>query len=278
MSVSKLTKIIFIVLVISVFSAFALGMAGRRLAMAAFAIPSAASIGFLIFLVFRRVLHPLLLLTATMKAAGDKGLSEAPPWVPVEAPDDEFGELAACCNRLYAGLYEMAAERKKVLSSFPGPVIGLDRDGRVTELNGAALDIGIPDIRDRSFSSIIPSGRAAGFEAAFKDALGDGQPKTIEFPLKLDGGRVNLFVFSVTPLKRSGSSTEALLIGRDMEECGKLAEELAAVRSEAKDAEDKLNGTIRDLEEFALMAVRREIKMKEIREKLTELRQGRDAK
>lgn len=52
-----------------------------------------------------------------------------------------------------------------------------------------------------------------------------------------------------------------------IEEHTRMTEELRAARLEAEETSGKLQKSIRELEEFALMAVRRELKMREIREK-----------
>ncbi|MFQ5735486.1 MAG: PAS domain-containing protein [Thermodesulfobacteriota bacterium] len=275
MSVRKLTKLCFAVLAVSFLAVLALGFLGHRTGMAVAAAPVGVSLGYLIFLVFRRVLRPVELLTHTMRNLHEKGL--ACPCAPLEAPDGELGELAACCNRLYDGLKEMAAVQDEIFSSMPGPAIRLDREGTVMEINRAAVEHGLRgSLKGKPFTVIVPSsGRAAVKEMLKRACSGEGA--ALETPISLDDGRETLYLLKAVPLRRNGACSGALLLGADIEQSRRLAEELDSVRSEAKGAEEKLNKTIRDLEDFALMAVRREIKMKEIREKLTEFRKGHES-
>jgi hypothetical protein len=143
----------------------------------------------------------------------------------------------------------------------PVPAIELDADGKVVAVNDAAAGRGLP------LSS--KGGRLPGLKGL---TAGDNSSSAIELPVARDDGSTLLLLFKAVPLKKNGVVTGTLLIGRD--DTRMLEMELDAVRSGAKEAEAKLTSTIRDLEEFSLMTVRRERKMKEIREKLTELREG----
>lgn len=51
----------------------------------------------------------------------------------------------------------------------------------------------------------------------------------------------------------------------------KLLDELDSARAQAEETEKKLKRTISELEEFALLAIRRELKMQELRERFVEL-------
>ena len=62
-------------------------------------------------------------------------------------------------------------------------------------------------------------------------------------------------------------------IGRDIEERRKIMSELETARSHAEEATAKLKKTVNDLEEFSLLAVRRELKMQELREMFVRLKE-----
>lgn len=277
MSLNLLLKSSLLVLAASVLSAFALGLSGHIPWLAAFAALYTASFAFLTFLIFRRVLAPLRLLTSTMKGAFERGL--AMPELSTEMPADEFGEIAVCCNRLYAEIEDMTGMQEQIFSSLTEPAVKLDREGNITSLNMAAVAAGLPgSLAGRPFKELLAPDVKTAFQSTFILALGGEPAGSTELPLTLDGGITNLFLFNAVPLRRNGAVTGVMLIGKDMDEQKKLTDELDAIRSEARAAADKLNKTIRELEEFALMAVKREIKMKEIREKLTELREDRGAR
>ena len=165
-------------------------------------------------------------------------------------------------GRLYAELDEIANRCKEMFSSMPVPAIELDASGNIKAINNAALSLGVP--------LSAKGAPLAGLEEVMAGA-GSGD---IDLPVQREDGSTLRLLVAAIPLKKNGSRAGVLLIGRD--DTRRLEAELDKVRAGAKEAEAKLTGTIRDLEEFALMAVRREIKMKEIREKLTELREGRN--
>lgn len=254
MSVRKLTKSTFAVLTASVLCAFGLGLYGSRTGMLVFAAPSAVSLVFLAFLVFKRVIDPLILLTEAMKGGREGG------GMPVPAGYDEFGSLASCVNRLYSEVSEITDNCKEVFASMPVPAIELDAEGKVVAVNDAAA------------GRCLPLSSKGEFTDALKGVAGAENPSAIELPVQRDDGSTLILLFKAVPLKKNGVVTGSLLIG--MDDTRMLEMELDAVRSEAREAEAKLTSTIRDLEEFSLMTVRRERKMKEIREKLTELREG----
>src|SRR3972149_2453495 len=58
----------------------------------------------------------------------------------------------------------------------------------------------------------------------------------------------------------------------------RLIDELYSARAQAEETEKKLKKTIRDLEEFALLAVRRELKMQELRERFVEHKRDHEIK
>ncbi|MBI5344435.1 MAG: hypothetical protein HZB83_03715 [Deltaproteobacteria bacterium] len=61
---------------------------------------------------------------------------------------------------------------------------------------------------------------------------------------------------------------------RDIEEIKRLKEELERARKEAENNSARLRETLDEMEEFALLAVRREVKMREIRERFKKLKNG----
>jgi len=163
-------------------------------------------------------------------------------------------------GRLYAELDEMSGGCREIFSSMPVPAIELDAAGNVKAINDAALGSGVPP------SAI---GRPlTGLEGALQGAFASA----IELPVEREDGTTLRLLVNAVPIEKNGARSGTILISTD--DTARLKTELDRVRGEARAAEAKLNGTIRDLEEFALMAVRREIKMQEIREKLTEIREG----
>jgi len=64
--------------------------------------------------------------------------------------------------------------------------------------------------------------------------------------------------------------------GADAGESKRLVVELACARAQAQETEKKLKKTISDLEEFALLAIRRELKMQELRERFVQLKRDHE--
>lgn len=58
----------------------------------------------------------------------------------------------------------------------------------------------------------------------------------------------------------------------------RLIGELCSARAQAEETEKKLKKTISDLEEFSLLAIRRELKMQELRERFVELKRDHEIK
>ncbi len=274
MSVSKLTKSAFLALAATMAVAFALGLLGYSLAMIVPALLAAASLVYLFYVVFKKALAPVVTLCSAMNNIHEKGLLA--PGTPLEAPEGELGELAACCNRLYDELKELRAARDEIVASMPAPAVTLDNEWVVSSINPAATALGVPhSLKNRPFAAILDEQSKRTLKEIIEKVKAGSGAKDVELEVRLEGGQNAALLFNAVPLKRDGEPGGALLMGTDPGQNSRLSEELSAVKTESKEVEEKLNRTIRDLEEFALMAVRREIKMKEIREKLTELREGR---
>lgn len=66
--------------------------------------------------------------------------------------------------------------------------------------------------------------------------------------------------------------------GADADERKRLMNELISARAQAEETEKKLKKTISDLEEFALLAIRRELKMQELRERFVQIKRDHEIK
>ncbi|MBI5343924.1 MAG: hypothetical protein HZB83_01065 [Deltaproteobacteria bacterium] len=75
---------------------------------------------------------------------------------------------------------------------------------------------------------------------------------------------------ALMPLAEAGRSVKDI----PQEEIKRLNEELERARKEAADNSIRLRETLDEMEEFALLAVRREVKMREIRERFKKLKNG----
>ena len=94
-----------------------------------------------------------------------------------------------------------------------------------------------------------------------------------DLKLVLKNGAESFFEFNAVPLWKDGVAAGCCCIGRDIEERRKIMSELEAARKHAEEATAKLKKTVNDLEEFSLLAVRRELKMQELREMFVRLKE-----
>lgn len=187
--------------------------------------------------------------------------------------------LLGWCLKLSRSLKEAVEGRLNIINNIPCPVIELDSKGKVAGFNKAFSGItgyseDEDEIAGRDFLDLMPEEQRPGFEDALKP-ISEGKAFTgFEAVLKLKDGRVISFEFTVLPVK-SGKAC-FVLAGRGVGELKKMEYELEKVKAEAAEASSKLRKTINDLEQFALMAVRREKKMQEIRNHFIKLKEGRD--
>lgn len=168
--------------------------------------------------------------------------------------------------------------RREVLDSLPDPFLELDRKGRIVFVNEAALTAtgyNAGEVLGRPCLDFVP----AEWKRRAEDLLGAGSgQKGFELTLVLRDGRTRFFEFNSVPLKNGGLVTGCFCIGRDSDERKRLLDELTAARGQAGETSRKLKKTISDLEEFALLAIRRELKMQELRERFVQIQDEHDIK
>lgn len=189
---------------------------------------------------------------------------------------DEVGKLAGLLNKLTSVMEEEALHCRDFIRSIPDPVFEIDGKGFITYINEAAsASTGYTQAEavNMAFSDLIRQEDRYLFNEAVQTLLKGMDVKGMELPLVLKDGRFNFFEFTCAPVWREGSVVAMRCTGRDVEERRKIMEELMAAKKEAEETAATLKKTVRDLEEFALLAVRREFKMQEIRERLVKLRE-----
>ncbi|MEK7773893.1 MAG: PAS domain S-box protein [Deltaproteobacteria bacterium] len=223
------------------------------------------------FVIIRKVLSPIKKINDALErtSAGDyrdgAGISS----------NDSFGTLADHLNRLINSLNESVAHCRELVRTMPDLVIDIDRSGDITYMNEAATRLTgytEEDVLNRPYAGFVDKRSSDEAEKAFKKVLNGESVRNLELSLILKNGGVNLFEFNAVPIWRAGAPAVCRAVGRDIEERKEIMGELKKARTEAEESSEKLKKTVRDLEDFALLAVRREIKMQEIREMLQELR------
>lgn len=189
---------------------------------------------------------------------------------------NEVGKLAGHLNKLTSVMEEEALHCRDFIRSIPDPVFEIDGKGFITYINEAAsasTGYTVAGIVNMAFSDLIRREDRYLFDEAVQTLLKGVDVKGLELPLVLKNGRFNFFEFTCAPVWREGGVVAMRCTGRDVEEHRKIIEELMIAKKEAEETAATLKKTVRDLEEFALLAVRREFKMQEIRERLVKLRE-----
>lgn len=223
------------------------------------------------YLIIKKTLRPIDNITEALERmeAGDyRGAVEI-------APDGPFGALAGRLKRLMDSLDEYAARRGEIIDTIPDLVMDIDRSGNVAYFNEAASMLtgySEEDVLKRPFLALVDRRSTDEAREAFERVLNGEPVKGLQLALTLKDGGARLFEFNAAPVRGAGAAAICRAVGRDMDERKEIMAELRKARAEAEESSEKLQQTVMDLEDFALIAVRREVKMQEIREMLQELR------
>lgn len=173
-------------------------------------------------------------------------------------------------------LDEYREQHRDLLMSVPDILLETDRCGRIIFVNRAAREVtGYPDddMLGRHFLDFIAAGSRERASGALADLL-EGRPvNSLELELVLSAGERRYVEFNAVPLWKEGAVAGFCCAGRDIDERRKVITELEAARRHAEEATAKLKKTVNDLEEFSLLAVRRELKMQELREMFVRLKE-----
>ncbi|OGP18475.1 MAG: hypothetical protein A2Z79_04030 [Deltaproteobacteria bacterium GWA2_55_82] len=162
--------------------------------------------------------------------------------------------------------------RNAFFNRLPDPLLEIDRRGRILFANEAAL-------KQTGYAAAEVVGkRLYDFTPALTKDLSVARPCSIlELPVRLKDGSDRFFEFSIA-LKDGDGASGYLCIGRDSDGRKRLLDELTSARTQAEETSRNLKKTVSDLEEFALLAVRREFKMQELRERFVQLKEEHEIK
>lgn len=241
-----------------------------------FALTLAGLAALLVFFIGRRVWAPLKDAELFLQK-----ITGGDPSARLKGKSKDLDILYSHLNMLSRVLKTNEARLKNLMAAIPGAVIQLDRSGSITYLNdSAAMLTGLDAVEaaESAYADIIPNASHHDMKEVFRTVL-NGQTVTgREIPILSRDCREITCEVSAVPVWRGTEPDGCVLICRDMDEKKRLDAELKSSRMKAEEASAKLNKTIQYLEEFSLMAVRRELKMQEIRERLTELKKDTDLK
>lgn len=224
------------------------------------------------YVLLKRVINPLEEVVSSLERISKGDLRHR---IRIEDKNG-LGGFAESMNDILRSVDEGMENCKEFIRELPDPVIELDRHGNITFMNGAALKAtgySGDEALNRHYAGMIPETGAIEAENALKKALRGEITTDVELPLSLKGGGVGVFEFTCIPFKKSGKVAGCRLVGRDIDDKKKLIEDLRKAKRDSDENSEMLKRTIRDLEDFALLAVRRELKMHEIRQRLKELKE-----
>lgn len=273
MSVLKLTSTISLalclpllaLLALCVYYAGGLSLAVAGAGTAALAFQAAA------YLVFsNEVAKPL---NALAWASAGKGPGLPPPGRKLPSEIESIKTYVLSASAL---LDEYREQHRDLLMNVPDILLEIDRNGHIMFVNRAAREItGYPedDVLGRHFLDFIAEGSKERARDTLASLLEGKAINSVEIELILSTGAGCFFEFNAVPLWKDGAVAGCCCIGRDIDERRKIMTELDAARRHAEDASAKLKKTVNDLEEFSLLAVRRELKMQELREMFVRLKE-----
>lgn len=247
-----------------------------------FVIFSMVSIGVVwyaaLFMIWR-ILAPIE--EVTQKAAGLNPLDSSGPETGANAPYLELKALEDQYERLSGNLNESRAHYSALVNTIPDALAEIDEYGSITFINEAVKALtgySEKDLIGKDPAGFIPRGSTAEVRNIFDAVLRGETLKNRELPIILKDGSTRYFEFSSSPIRGGGGKVVGCrFVGRDIDERKRIMDELKKTREKSDEASVKLKRTIEDLEEFALLAVRRELKMHEIREKFKKLLEERQS-
>lgn len=248
--------------------------AGRLSVASALAV--AASVTLLVFVFGRRV-------SARLKDAEQfiEKLTEGDTTARLRSRRDDLDGLRSQLNRLSEFIKANEARRNDLIAAIPAAVIQLDATGSIARLNGfAAMLTGHSaiEVPEMDYTDITPTQSHHEMKEVFKAVSNGGTVTGRVITILGDDCREITCEFNAVPLWKGSEADGCVLMFRDVDEKKRLETELKSAWMKAEEASAKLDKTIQCLEEFSLMAVRRELKMREIRERLNELKKDTDLK
>ena len=216
------------------------------------------------------VVKPLTALASASSGTGP-GLPAPGRWLPSEIESIKSYVISAG-----ALLDEYREQHRDLLTSIPDILLELDKTGAIIFANKTALETtgySEDDMLGRPFIDFVTlEWKAAGHSTLSTLRQGEAV-NNADLKLVLKNKAESFFEFNAVPLWKNGAVAGCCCIGRDIEERRKIMGELETARSHAEEATAKLKKTVNDLEEFSLLAVRRELKMQELREMFVRLKE-----
>lgn len=170
-----------------------------------------------------------------------------------------------------SGASQMETDLEGLLNALPVAVLDIDMDGKVTSANEAASALSgydPSDIKGRPLSSFIAKEYLDDACDLMKKAMSGSVINCIELRMVLRGGAVRSIGLNIAPIRNKDEITGCRCVAFEMSRSKELENALLEALAVSEETSARLEKAERDLEEFALIAIRREVKMREIRERL----------
>jgi len=225
---------------------------------------SFVTLGFIFTVLTRRIIGPLSSITKGIEEIKKGDFNRQ---IEVGYPD-ELGRVGAAYNEMVASLRETIERKRDLIENLPVAIIESTKDGNIKYLNKIALawsGYNKEEILGRRLTEFIPRENRGRIEEALKTVLGGVPVRELQTPVALKGG-VSRFEFNIAPIVEGKEVVGLRCVSKDIEKTKKMLDELERAKKEAEETSEKLRRTVKDLEEFALIAARREMKMQKIRE------------
>lgn len=224
----------------------------------------------LAYVVLEKAIAKPLHALARASAGGGSGLPPSHRRLPAE-----IESIKSYVRSASALLEEYREQHRDLLMSVPDILLEIDRNGKILFANRSAGKEGCTedDVLGRHFMEFVSPESSQRALETLTTLLEGKEVSSFDVKLRLCEGAERFFEFNAVPLWKDGVVAGCCCIGRDIDERRKIMTELEAARRHAEEASAKLKKTVNDLEEFSLLAVRREIKMQELREMFVRLKE-----
>ncbi len=227
---------------------------------------SLIALGLVLTVLIHRILRPLSKITSGIERIGRGDFSHR---IEVRG-GDELAQLANSYNEMALSLRETTAHYRDLVETMPVAVFEFDRNGRIQFVNRMGqLWTGYreDELVGKAFCSFVHEKERQVVQKLMDEALRGRSVNSLQIPMVLRR-ELRHFEFNIVPVWKGGEVIGCRAAAKDVEKTKRMMDELKEAKKQAEETSEQLRRTVKDLEEFALIAVRREMKMQEIREGL----------
>lgn len=170
-----------------------------------------------------------------------------------------------------SGASQSEPDLEGLINALPVAVLDIDMDGKVTAVNEAASTLSgykPSDMKGRPLHSFLTEECLDDARDLIQKALSGRVINSIELRMALKSGDACSIGATAGPIRNGSEIIGCRCVAFEMNSSKELESALLKARRASEEASIRLEKAERDLEEFALIAIKREGKMREIRERL----------